>query len=221
MKKMVMVIMVCLLICFFGGDCVRYFQQQEESSIDGVQNIDIHNKNIVESNINVSADFENELSIDEFKNESSDIIKANIIKIDYISYGSVPWSVLTAKVNDTIKGSCKVGQTIKVYEMGGYIKYSDFKQEYWELPDAQKDSDLVKIRYFQSKLHEKGEESIFFLNSDITNLPFANIGYQLVGDSFSIMTLDKRSNKYIEKRNEWNLQENEYEYEEIKEMIEE
>ena len=184
-----------------------------------VQRINPDKKQIVEVNDQTTASFDSALTIENFSEKATDVIKGKISKIEYITYGETPWTILNVKVQNTLKGICKKGDDILVYELGGYIKYADFKEDYWELPGDYTDDTLIEMKYFQAALHQLGEEGVYFLTSDVKNLAFAQKGYQLVGSSFSILTLDKEDNKYVERKNDSNEEESEHTLKEIKEIV--
>ena len=81
---------------------------------------------------------------------------------------------------------------IVVYELGGYLPYSQYKDEFDEL-ELEYENVLIELKYLQKDFHNIGEKGIYCLNKALTESPFEKDTYEFVCGSYAYMKYENGS----------------------------
>lgn len=210
-RKIIIEIVILLAITFIclirGNNKIWNAEPKETNSTKNVdpsvvKEIDVSNKSIIagDTMVDVMADFKCALDKDTYKEKSMDIFLGEVKNVEFITFEGVPWSKLTVSIEKIYKGDRRIEDEVIVYELGGYIEYDDFKKDFWECEIENPENTLVKMNYFQPELHEKGDESVFFVINSGSRQPFEQGSYELICSSFSEFRYDEREKKYCERK---------------------
>ncbi|MFZ7121818.1 MAG: hypothetical protein ACOWWH_12830 [Eubacteriaceae bacterium] len=142
-------------------------------------------------------------TIDEYNKSDAveAIVKGNITDVEYVYINGCSYSILTIDVEQFYKGN-KGKKTIKVYEDGGYVKYTDIRNELKSksdfseenLTEDQINNGIVDFRFFNAPHSQKGQKVLLYLFYNVEPLPTDS--YMIVSSVYGKFTLNEENNKY-------------------------
>lgn len=122
--------------------------------------------------------------MENYINQSDAIIVGDVQDIKYYEYQGFPWSKLTVKVDETVRGDIEAGESINVYVMEGY-QYIDKEK-----------TELIEVCGDGMGLHKKGEQIILGINEENGDSVFEKGSYRRTCSCFSEYRFNSNRKKY-------------------------
>ena len=133
---------------------------------DNVVNLDDY-QNIEE----VLSQYEYAISskIDEMRQNSTSIVEAEILSVEYMSVEGFPITKLVLKILTSLEGDLKENEQIELYKDGGYVPLKEFIEYFGDPTDVQnmtpEEIDATLLHYkFEDADPVVGEVAVYFLD---------------------------------------------------------
>ncbi|MDO4167548.1 MAG: hypothetical protein Q4D32_09100, partial [Eubacteriales bacterium] len=164
---------------------------KKSKDVTNIKEVEIEGKKIIDTvNLNLNdlttTCMEKSPEIDNFIEDSDDVIEGVVESVEYFDCNGLPWSCLHVKTMDSLFGNIKKREKVEIYVMEGYT-FSDYTQKY-----------LIEYTGDERGMHQIGDKSIYILSKESPDSVFGENVYMRTYSCFSEYRYDELKNKYIE-----------------------
>lgn len=132
-------------------------------------------------NVNVDSRYTPDLG--KIIKDSEVVIQGRITDVSYLAVDGNAWSKVSIVIDQSLKGNVNQGQTITMYQMGGFISMKDHNAYYhdserWGLSESELEEKIIKQTVNHEDLPEAGDENLYCLVLTPNGSPLPNGVYE-------------------------------------------